>query len=494
MNAKDELPRREFQSYRKVIADSADVVVGMDEGYSYEFANKAFLQYMGLSKAGIVGQTAPEVLGEEYFNREIKPHIDKSLRGKRTTFEISLTHSRLGKRYLHLKCYLVKVDGHRIVVVVGRDITRLRSREKALLWYRETYRIFMEKANDILLLMNPEGIITSCSKYVDTQTGLSAKDVIGHGVETMLTPASYEMVVRHLEEWRHKQAHSKNWVAELVSRDGTIIPVDIHSTPVYEGGNLKHVVVVARIIPEHKRTENELRNSCNDLEARLKELTRQYQERLRHMEEEIRLVSRRLLEAQERERNAIGRELHDEMGSYLTILRIYFGKIAKESGEKAFLEQFIQTFDEMVAYVRSLSHMLHPAILERDGLLAALEVHFSNYQRRTHIMVDFKHRGIRGRLPINIEMASYRIIQEALTNVAKHAAVEIVKVTVCQTKDILKGCVEDRGQGFDVSKVGSTAYGLSGMKDRALALGGNLVVDSSPGQGTRVTFALPIVE
>lgn len=489
MNTGNQPSPREYQLYQKVITDSGDVIAGMDERYAYLFASKAFLQYVGLSKADIMGRTAVQMLGE---HKELKTHIDKSLRGKRTTFEMPFTHSRLGNRFLHLKCYPIKENGIRAVVMVARDITGLKRREQALRSYQQMYRTFMDHATDILLLMDPDGIIISCSKFLDKQAGLSTKDVIGRSVQTLLSPASYEVAVMHIKDWKDHHARSQSWEAEVMGADGGVVLFDIHSTPVYKEGSLKQVVIVARNITEHKRIEEELKHSCSDLEARLEMLTRQSQERLRQMEEEFQQFSLRQLEAREREHNAIGHELHDEVGGYLTMLGLLLSKMAKESGGKVWMEQIMQIFDEMTEYIRSLTHTLYPVVLQRDGLLAALVEYFKSYQRRTSIKVNFKHRGIQRRLYPDIGTSVYRIVQEALTNVAKHAEVATVKVTLYQQKNIIRTSVQDNGKGFDISKIKSTTAGISGMEDRALIAGGKLVVDSSPGQGTRVTYTLPI--
>lgn len=482
------------QMYRKAMTDSGDLIAVMDERYAYLFVSKAFMHYLGLRKANIMGHAAPEILGEELFKKELKPYIDKSLLGRRTTFQMSLHTSRLDDRFFHLICYPVVEKGVRAVVVVARDITRLKRREQALQWYQQIFRIVLEKAADILLLMDPDGIITSCSRYVDRQTGLSSNSVIGQSVRRLFSPESYEKVVGHLEDWKRHYARYQSWEAEVIGRSGEKVPFEVHSTPVYEQGKLKWVVVIARNILKRKTLEEELKKRRGEFELQLEEITRQSKESLQKMQEEFRNLSSKILEDQERERNAIGRELHDELGGYLTILGIYLGKLSKEPDKSKWLEQFTQTMDEMVQYVRSLSHALYPAMLERGDLQAALENYFGSYQRRTGIKVHFTHKGLPERLPLHIEVAAYRIIQEALTNVAKHAGAEDVKVAVMRLKNVIKLSIEDKGRGFDVTKVSTKeAYGISGMKNRALFVGGNLLVTSAPGQGTVIACTLPIV-
>jgi signal transduction histidine kinase len=230
----------------------------------------------------------------------------------------------------------------------------------------------------------------------------------------------------------------------------------------------------------------------DEQEVRIKILTWQSRKKLRQIEKRMHRLTQRMLEAQERERNAIGRELHDELGGYLAVLGLSLSQMAKEPEKNVWLEQIRQTVDEMTEHVRDLLHKLYPSVLERDGLLVALAAYIENYQRRTGIRVYFYQKWLEDRMPFQIEACAYRIIQEALTNVAKHAAVDSTKVTILRMEDIVKIIVQDKGCGFDISQVKPTAYGIAGMKDRALIAGGSLFVDSSPGRGTRVTCTLPI--
>lgn len=229
--------------------------------------------------------------------------------------------------------------------------------------------------------------------------------------------------------------------------------------------------------------------------TRTKKSRRELEKEIKVLKERFQQLAKRLLEDQERERNAIGRELHDEVGGYLTILGIYLNKIAKEPENKAWLQQFTQALEEMVQYVRSLSHSLYPVMLERGDLTAALTAYFDSYQKKTGIHTLFTCKGLENRLPSHLEAVVYRIIQEALTNVAKHAAAQQVKVEIIRTKNSVRFNVEDNGRGFDANKVlPKDAYGISGMKNRALFAGGTLEIKSTPGQGTSVNCVIPIVE
>jgi PAS domain S-box-containing protein len=203
-----------------------------------------------------------------------------------------------------------------------------------------------------------------------------------------------------------------------------------------------------------------------------------------------------LVAVQEAERRRIGLELHDDIGQLLTGLRLRLGALrglpaAAASDALAEAERLV---DEATQHVRSLSQSLRPAVLDDFGLLAALVSHVDGWSRQTGIHVDLEHRGIeRRRFGADAETAAYRIVQEALTNVARHAGASRARVRAWAEDGHLYVQIEDPGVGFDVAAHGPGAmHGLGGMRERAALLGGNLSVESVAGQGCRLTAEIPI--
>ncbi len=146
--------------------------------------------------------------------------------------------------------------------------------------------------------------------------------------------------------------------------------------------------------------------------------------------------------------------------------------------------------------MRDLSLRLRPSMLDDLGLLPALLWHVERFAAQTRVRASLEHRGLEGRLPPEVETAAYRIVQEALSNVARHAGVEECAVRVWLEGGVLHVRVEDEGRGFDArtheARMPST--GLSGMRERATLLGGRLTVESAPGRGTRLAAELPVRE
>ena len=211
--------------------------------------------------------------------------------------------------------------------------------------------------------------------------------------------------------------------------------------------------------------------------------------------EQLQLLSRRLLQLQETERRAIARELHDEIGQLLTALRLMLtikpglppGKALSRMTDAQSIVQNL--FDR----VRTLALDLRPAMLDELGLVRSLLGLFRRYTKRTNIAIKFDHADLETkRFAPEVETASYRIVQEALTNVARHAGATRATVRLRTASGMLFVAVEDSGRGFAPSVARpDTSTGLTGMRERAMLLGGSLSVDSAPGDGTRITAVLP---
>ncbi len=213
--------------------------------------------------------------------------------------------------------------------------------------------------------------------------------------------------------------------------------------------------------------------------------------------ERMQSLSRRLVEVQEEERRSLARELHDEIGQTLTGLNLILRTVPRQPGERMnqALNRAQKLVHELATNVHDLSLDLRPSILDDQGLLHALAWHFLRYTEQTQVQVVFKHDGLERGFAQEVKTAAYRIVQEALTNVARHAQVSDVHVRLWSRPDRLHVQVEDEGAGFDgsVEMSGVGSGGLAGMKERALLVGGALTIDTTPGRGTCLLAELPLI-
>ena len=202
---------------------------------------------------------------------------------------------------------------------------------------------------------------------------------------------------------------------------------------------------------------------------------------------------RRVVEAQERERRRLAIELHDETGQSLAAVLMGLRRLEESSDPaavKATVEELRATVVNAVQELRALAVELRPKALDDFGLAAALERLVDTYSRRTGLTVDSHLGGLESRLPEPVESALYRIAQEALTNIAKHAGASAVSVVTRRDGARLTMIVEDNGTGFEASTPGE-GLGLVSMRERAELLGGSLQVESSAGHGTTLVVEVP---
>lgn len=216
---------------------------------------------------------------------------------------------------------------------------------------------------------------------------------------------------------------------------------------------------------------------------------------IKRAEEELRTLSRRLVQIQEEERRTIARELHDEIGQSLTVLKLLLDRTKRLPPDniESTLAEAEALVNGLMVQVRNLSLDLRPGMLDDLGLLPTLLWHFDNYTAKTQIKVNFKHSGLQIRFPPDVRVAAYRIVQEALTNVVRHANVPEVELAVWFDQKILWIRIQDKGNGFDTTAISlGISGGLFGMHERARSLEGELTIDSSPGMGTTIVARLPL--
>jgi len=210
---------------------------------------------------------------------------------------------------------------------------------------------------------------------------------------------------------------------------------------------------------------------------------------------ELKELSARLVSAQEEERRAISRELHDEVGQSLSALLMEAGNAAasvpQDSAEvRRHVESIKKLAEASVNVIRNMTLLLRPSMLDDFGLVPALEWQAREVSKRTGLRVHVAAEETAGELPDELRTCVYRVVQEALHNCARHAHARTVKVVVRQERARIVLSVEDDGHGFDAARV--RGLGLVGMEERVSHLGGAFEIESSPGGGTKLAVELPI--
>lgn len=227
-----------------------------------------------------------------------------------------------------------------------------------------------------------------------------------------------------------------------------------------------------------------------------------HQQRLGETEtrRELERLSARLVDAQEEERRHLARELHDEVGQALTAIKMDVGVAARSASldprARGALDDARAIAETTLQSVRDMSQLLHPSMLDDFGLPEALSAYLRSFSKRTGIKAQLAHDHLEGRLPADVEVCIYRIVQEALTNVARHSGALSCSVRVTRLAESVTLVIEDTGRGItggaDRLVAARRGLGLIGMRERAQALSGRFVIENRTEGGTRITVLLPV--
>ena len=258
--------------------------------------------------------------------------------------------------------------------------------------------------------------------------------------------------------------------------------------------------VIVIVMGESRRRQNEtLHKSLGELEVKVQERTAD----LDVVNQNLRDLSARLLQMQDEERRRIARELHDSVGQMLAALGMNLSAVRNDidhlARTAATLTDSESLVQEMVTEVRTISHLLHPPLLDEAGLSSALRWYVDGFSQRSGIRVDLDMPDNFERLPVELETAIFRVVQECLTNIHRHSGSPTAKIRLRQRDHEAVVDIEDKGRGIPPHKLeqmaaaGAPGVGVRGMQERLRQLGGKLDIESNSG-GTRVKVRLPLPE
>ena len=362
---------------------------------------------------------------------------------------------------------------------IVRDITdRKRAdcdlcRQKELLAESEKrYRLLAENASDIIAVFNAEGIRTYVSPSVRT-LGYEPQELMGrHGYEIVHPDDRARLKATHLAVLEN--GHDENVILRILRKDGSSVPMETTTRAVRDRAS-------GRII--------EIQTHSRDVSDRLA------------TQQRTAWLLEKLISAQEEERRHIARELHDDTGQALTSLLVGLRTLedvqsleAAQARARDLRHLVTRTLED----VRRLASGLRPAVLDDLGLHAALDRFVRDFADSHRVEVEFEaeSQDLAGLSP-PMETAIFRIVQEALANVARHARASSARVLVDRPPDALELIIEDDGQGFDApaalhSDRAGRGMGLLSMRERAALLGGSLTIESAFGRGTTIALRLPL--
>lgn len=372
--------------------------------------------------------------------------------------------------YLHIFMAATSVFGMLLAAVISE-----RQRAEAALEESERrFRSLCETSPIGIFQTDAEGNGLYANDRALEVTGLTMEQAMGFNWVAFIHADDRERVLR-------------NWMAATRERR----EIDEECRFIGPAGEVLWVRAHARIMPVIDGSIPGYVGTIEDVSGQ-----KRLESRLQHYAERLRTLSRRLLDVQEQERRHLARELHDEIGQMLTGLHFTLEAATRSQSDDHLrtLHAAQNMVKELTTRVRDLSLRLRPTMLDDLGLMPALLWHFERFTASTQVRVLVEHNLAETRFAAAIETAAYRIVQESLTNVARHAAVQEVTVRLWVDQAALHIQVADQGAGFDPKAVftGSHTSGLAGMFERVDLLDGDLTIQSAPGTGTHLSASLPV--
>jgi two-component system sensor histidine kinase UhpB len=362
----------------------------------------------------------------------------------------------------------------------AEDRRQRRLAEEMLRESEEKFRILFQTAGSFIGVATPEGRLLEINAEAERITGWRRQEVLGGSFLELFVPEAYQEAVQGDMQKVLAGQETRGFEMPLKLREGSERPFLWNVNRLLgKEGEVLGVIAVGQDITARKRAEEELRES----------------------EMKLRLLTSQILTAQENERKRISRELHDELGQSLTLLKLNLRAAGKHLLEPVEVKEELGALslylDEVIDKVRRLSRALCPAILEDLGLVPALQYLINEFSKYYEINHHFSLKDLDHLFEKEAQIIIFRIFQEALTNIAKHARATKVRLAVQESGGMVIFEVEDNGQGFEVVQTLSRpsmdkGLGLAALDERAKMLGGSLWIWSQKGQGTRITCAIPV--
>jgi PAS domain S-box-containing protein len=454
----------------------------------YTLDHAARISELNERGAKLLGFATNWLLGKSFVVFIARQHVEPFLR-----FLMESTHA-LGTRVIELDMHVgtrtvpvqisVTTLGanrsavHRLSVV---DLTEFRKTEQLLEESLSNWHSLVHNAPDTIMTVESGGRICFVNKAV---WGYSATALVGTNLLDHIPETSHARLLRCLEQ---SFRFSKRTMCEIALTDDGVVRWfnfsfgSPHFSKVSQHPDLTTTTtttttLMIREISEAKRTEESLRVSG---------------EQLRHF-------AARLEAVREDERTRVAREIHDELGQALTVLKLDLAwaesktRGAEVSDIRKKMKRMIAHVDNTIDRVRRISSELRPAILDDLGLIAAIEWQVSEFQKRTRIRTEVVFNADGLNFPMEASVAVFRVVQEALTNIMRHAKASKVRVQLDRISNTLRIAITDNGRGITpAEKTDLKSLGIVGMRERISRLGGEFNIFSEPGKGTRLDIIIP---
>jgi PAS domain S-box-containing protein len=393
---------------------------------------------------------------------------------------------------------------------VARNITERKQAERALRESEERFRAMVDTTPECVKLVTAEGTLLHMNSPGLTMVGADcAEKVVGKSVYDLIAPHDRDRFRSFNERICRGEKGSLEF--DVVGLDGVKHRMDTHAAPLRlaDGGVVQLAVTrditePMRVQERLRRNEEQLRTLADDLERQIRARTQELEQRnaeILQQSEQLRQLSNRLLQLQENERRHIARELHDSAGQAIAALGMNLAGMARHVTKNPILGKSVEDSQNLVQQlskeIRTTSYLLHPPLLDENGLTEAIHWYMQGLTERSGLNVDLDIAENFGRLPAEVEMAVFRIVQECLTNIHRHSGSKTATIRLSRNRESVALEIQDEGSGIAAEKLDGirgqrSGVGITGMRERVRHLKGSMEIHSN-GTGTRISVTLPLL-
>lgn len=467
-------------SYSAAIVETIhEPLVVLDRNFKIVTANAAFYEMFRSERDEAEHHSFFEIGDRQWDIPELKRLLRKVLpkNDRVIDFQVDYRFPGNGRRRLLLNAQCVPSDGIRVesILISINDVTSSLDAIDKLKSSEEHLRLIAENSSDLITISDTSGRFTYVSPSSLPMLGYRPEELIGVNGYEIIHPEDRESVRSDLHEPFLKEQRLRRGVFRLLRKTGGFIWIDTIARPVFDkDGVLSAMQGAGRDITATKMAERELIRSRSEHQA----------------------LNERLINELEEERRYLSREIHDGFSQEIAALIIETGSFESTStGENRLRAQaMIKHLRKLAEDMHRVARQLHPSILTDLGLPAALRAECNALAEQTGIPVAFKLRSFPETVPDNIALCFYRVAEEALQNIRKHARASVVEVRVLlsATRGHLVMKIKDVGGGFDLARVRAKGgLGLVRMEERVRLIHGTLSIESAPRKGTAVTVRVP---